>query len=101
MRSGSGELRRRKSVVARGPCSSVIHRCFLSVQPFYNPGYGRSHRSVERKAAGTLVSAATEVLGYRTDVDLAFAAQADTPALVGPFAEEDSNLYLADRKHII
>src|SRR5712672_4297916 len=100
MRSGSGELRRRKSVVARGPCSSVIHRCFLSVQPLYDPGHGRSHRSVERKAAGTLVSAATEVLGYRTDVDFAFAAQADTPALAGQFAEEDSHLYVAERHHL-
>src|SRR5882672_9111286 len=100
MQSGSEELRRRKSVVARGPCSSVIHRCFLSVQLFYNPGHGRSHRSVERKAAGTLVSAATEVLGYRGNVHFAFAAQADAPATVGQFAEEDGYLHVTDRQHI-
>src|SRR6267378_391909 len=97
MRSGSGELRRRKSVVARGPCSSVIHRCFLSVQSFYNPGHGHSHRSVERKAAGTLVSAATEVLGYRGNVHFAFAAQAHAPTAVRQLAEEDRNLHVADR----
>ena len=57
--------------------------------------------TVDGATTGALVTSAAKTFGHVSDVEFAFAAQADAVSPVGQLAEERRHFYSADRKNVV